>query len=65
MNLSTKTADNGCLVLSEALSYLECTVKNRIKSGERWLIYAVVDNGEVLENEGLTAVEHRKSGSHY
>ena len=65
VNLSTKTADNGCLVLSEALSYLECTVKNRIKSGERWLIYAVVDNGEVLENEGLTAVEHRKSGSHY
>ncbi|MEM9926641.1 MAG: diflavin flavoprotein [Cyanobacteria bacterium P01_D01_bin.50] len=65
VNLSTKTAENGCLVLSEALSYLECTVKNRIKSGERWLIYAVVDNGEVLENEGLTAVEHRKSGSHY
>ncbi|MEO1377581.1 MAG: diflavin flavoprotein, partial [Cyanobacteria bacterium J06635_10] len=65
VNLCTKTADNGCLVLSEALSYLECTVKNRIKSGERWLIYAVVDNGEVLENEGLTAVEHRKSGSHY
>ncbi|MEO0934038.1 MAG: diflavin flavoprotein [Cyanobacteria bacterium J06641_2] len=64
VNLSTKTASNGCLILKEALSYLECTVQNRIKCGERWLIYAVVDNGEVLENEGLTAVEHRKSGSH-
>ncbi|AFY58388.1 putative flavoprotein [Rivularia sp. PCC 7116] len=65
VDLSTKTADNGCLVLTEALSYLECTVQNRTKCGERWLIYAVVDNGEVFENEGLTAVEHRKSGSYY
>ncbi|MDY6901298.1 MAG: diflavin flavoprotein [Cyanobacteriota bacterium] len=64
VNLSTKTADNGCLVLTEALSYLECTVQNRTKCGERWLIYAVVDNGEVFEDEGLTAVEHRKSGSY-
>ncbi len=65
VNLATETAANGCLILNEALSYLECIVQNKIKCGERWLIYAVVDNGEVLENEGLTAVEHRKSGSHY
>ena len=65
VNLSTETASNGCLILKEALSYLECTVQNRTKCGERWLIYAVVDNGEVFEDEGLTAVEHRKSGSHY
>ena len=65
INLSTKTADNGCIILTEALSYLECTVQNRTKCGERWLIYAVVENGEVFENEGLTALEHRKSGSHY
>ncbi|MBH8554061.1 diflavin flavoprotein [Nostocaceae cyanobacterium CENA357] len=65
INLSTKTAVNGCLILNEALSYLECTVQNQIKCGDRWLIYAVVDNGEVLENEGLTALEYRKSGSYY
>jgi flavorubredoxin/flavin reductase (DIM6/NTAB) family NADH-FMN oxidoreductase RutF len=65
INLSTKTAINGCLILTEALSYLECTVQNQIKCGERWLIYAVVDNGEVLENEGLAALEYRKSGSYY
>ncbi|MBD2360399.1 flavin reductase [Anabaena minutissima FACHB-250] len=64
-NLSTKVAVNGCLILNEALSYLECTVQNQIKCGDRWLIYAVVDNGEVLENEGLTALEYRKSGSYY
>ncbi|MBF2017564.1 MAG: diflavin flavoprotein [Rivularia sp. T60_A2020_040] len=64
VNLSTKTAVNGCLILTEALSYLECTVQNQTKCGDGWLIYAVVENGEVLENEGLTALEHRKSGSH-
>ncbi len=65
INLSTKTADNGCLILSEALSYLECTVQNQMKCGDRWLIYAVVDKGQVLETDGLTALEYRKSGSYY
>ncbi|MEA5508015.1 diflavin flavoprotein [Halotia wernerae UHCC 0503] len=65
INLATKTAVNGCLILTEALSYLECTVQNQIKCGDRWLIYAEVDNGEVLENEGLAALEYRKSGSYY
>jgi hypothetical protein len=32
---------------------------------DRWLIYATVNNGEVLESDGVTAIEHRKSGSHY
>ncbi|BAY79541.1 flavin reductase domain-containing protein (plasmid) [Nostoc linckia NIES-25] len=65
LNLSTQTADNGCLILTEALSYLECTVQNQMKCGDRWLIYAVVDKGEVLESDGLTALEHRKSGNYY
>jgi len=65
LNLSTQTADNGCLILTEALSYLECTVQNQIKCGDRWLIYAVVNKGEVLETDGLTALEHRKSGNYY
>ncbi|WP_089090699.1 diflavin flavoprotein [Nodularia sp. NIES-3585] len=64
-NLETKTADNGCLVLTKALAYLECTVTNLLECGDRCLIYAIVDQGEVLENDGVTAVEHRKSGSHY
>ncbi|MEA5514392.1 diflavin flavoprotein [Nodularia sp. UHCC 0506] len=64
-NLETKTADNGCLILTEALAYLECTVTNLLECGDRCLIYAIVEQGEVLENDGVTAVEHRKSGSHY
>ncbi|BAZ45756.1 flavoprotein [Chondrocystis sp. NIES-4102] len=64
-NVTTKPANNGCLIIEEALAYLECTVASRIDSGDRTLIYAVVDQGEVLENHGVTAMQHRKSGSHY
>ena len=64
-NLSTRTALNGSLILNEALAYLECTVQNQIECGDRLLIYAVVDKGEVLEIDGVTAIEHRKSGSYY
>ncbi|WP_413200246.1 diflavin flavoprotein [Nostoc piscinale] len=64
-NLATQTATNGCLILDDALAYLECTVQNQLECGDRWLIYAVVDKGEMLTNDGMTAIEHRKSGSFY
>ncbi|MCF4970414.1 diflavin flavoprotein [Nostoc sp. CMAA1605] len=64
-HLETKTADNGCLILTEALAYLECTVINQLECGDRYLIYAVIDKGEVLEGDGVTAIEHRKSGSYF
>ena len=63
--LETSLADNGCIVLTEALSYLECTVKNRMDCGDRWLLYAVVDNGKVLEINSVTAIDRRKSGNQY
>ena len=64
-NLNTKTATNGCLIIEEALAYLECTVKSHLPSGDHTLIYAVVEQGEVAESGGITAIQHRKSGSHY
>jgi flavorubredoxin/flavin reductase (DIM6/NTAB) family NADH-FMN oxidoreductase RutF len=64
-NITTKTANNGCLIIEESLAYLECTVQSRIEAGDRTLIYAVIDCGKVLENHGITAIQHRKSGSHY
>ena len=63
-NVTTKTANNGCLIIEEALAYLECTVQSYLPSGDCTLIYAVVEHGEVLENKGITAIQHRKSGSH-
>jgi flavorubredoxin/flavin reductase (DIM6/NTAB) family NADH-FMN oxidoreductase RutF len=63
--IPTEIATNGCLILVEALSYLECTVQNRLDCGDHWLLYAVVDNGKVLEPTSVTAINHRKSGSQY
>ena len=64
-NLETEIAANGCVILTEALSYLECTVQNRLDCGDRWLLYAVVDNGKVLEPASVTAIDRRKSGIQY
>ena len=63
--LETQEASNGCPVLSDALAYLECSVANRMECGDHWVIYAVIENGHLLKNDGVTAVHHRKSGSHY
>lgn len=63
--LDTQEADNGCPIIKDALAYLECTVKSRMDCGDHWLVYAVVDNGKVLQHTGMTAVHHRKSGSYY
>ena len=64
-NLDTHPAQNGCLVLDQALAYLECTVQNRMDCGDHWLIYAAVENGKLLETVGVTAVQRRKSGAQY
>ena len=60
--VETTTAANGCLILTEALAYLECAVQQRLDAGDCWLIYATVEEGNVLENQGKTAIQHRKSG---
>jgi flavorubredoxin/flavin reductase (DIM6/NTAB) family NADH-FMN oxidoreductase RutF len=63
--LSTETAANGCVVLLDALAYLECKVQNRMDCGDHWLLYATVENGKVLEAAGMTAIQHRKSATAY
>ncbi len=63
--LDVQQTENGSPVISEALAYLECTVKSRMDCGDHWLVYAIVDNGKVLQSTGMTAVHHRKSGSQY
>ncbi len=64
-NIATSPAENGCLILTDALAYLECTVQNRMDCGDHWLLYAKVNNGKLLESTGVTAVNHRKSASRY
>lgn len=57
-SLTSQAAENGCLIFKAALAYLECTVETATECGDRWLIYALVDRGEVLA-EGITAIQHR------
>jgi len=64
-NISTQMADNGSPILSDALAYLECSVNNRMECGDHWLVYATVENGKLLNSDGVTAVHQRKSGNHY
>jgi flavin reductase (DIM6/NTAB) family NADH-FMN oxidoreductase RutF len=64
-NVATEVADNGCPILTDALAYLECTVNNRMEAGDHWIVYAIADNGKLLNLDGITAVHHRKSGNHY
>ncbi|KYC43775.1 flavin oxidoreductase [Scytonema hofmannii PCC 7110] len=61
----TEVAENGCTVLTDASAYLECSVSKRMECGDHWVIYATVDNGKLLKPDALTAIHHRKTGSHY
>jgi flavorubredoxin/flavin reductase (DIM6/NTAB) family NADH-FMN oxidoreductase RutF len=58
-------AANGCPILKDAIAYLECRVTQRMDCGDHWVVYAVVNSGDLLDTDTLTALHHRKSGSHY
>ncbi|MEH2069282.1 MAG: diflavin flavoprotein [Nostoc sp.] len=63
--VAAQEAQNGSPILNDALAYLECSVENRMESGDHWLVYATIDNGKLLDTDGVTAVHHRKSATHY
>ncbi len=63
--VATEEAENGCPILSDSLAYVECQVANRMECGDHWLLYAVAEQGKVFESDAVTAVHHRKSGTHY
>ncbi|MBD2726727.1 flavin reductase [Nostoc sp. FACHB-892] len=64
-DVAAEEAENGSPILTDALAYLECSVQNRMESGDHWLVYATVENGKLLDSDGVTAVHHRKSATHY
>ncbi|GBE94822.1 diflavin flavoprotein [Nostoc cycadae] len=64
-DVATEESTNGSPILADALAYLECKVQNRMELGDHWLVYATVENGKVLNQDGVTAVHHRKSATHY
>ncbi|MEO1094105.1 MAG: diflavin flavoprotein [Cyanobacteria bacterium J06638_28] len=58
-------AENGCPLLKDAIAYLTCEVANRMECGDHWVVYATINGGQVLQQNGQTAVHHRKTGTHY
>jgi flavorubredoxin/flavin reductase (DIM6/NTAB) family NADH-FMN oxidoreductase RutF len=64
-NFSTTVADNGCTVLTDAIAYVECSVNQRMECGDHWVVYATVDNGKLIKPDAVTAINHRKTGTHY
>jgi flavin reductase (DIM6/NTAB) family NADH-FMN oxidoreductase RutF len=52
-------------VLGDALAYLGCRVAQRLEGPDHWIIYAVVEQGNVADASATTAVHHRKVGNHY
>jgi flavorubredoxin/flavin reductase (DIM6/NTAB) family NADH-FMN oxidoreductase RutF len=64
VNVLDGAADGGP-VLSDALAYLGCRVEQRLEGPDHWIIYALVEQGNVADADALTAVHHRKVGNHY
>ena len=52
-------------VLLDSLAYLDCIVKQRLETSDHWIIYALVDQGNISNAEAKTAVHHRKVGTSY
>jgi len=63
--LQTKETESGQCILSDAIAWLECSVKSRIETGDHWVLYATVDAGKLEDPQSLTAVHQRKTGARY
>jgi flavin reductase (DIM6/NTAB) family NADH-FMN oxidoreductase RutF/flavodoxin len=63
--LELERSPGGQPILPEALAWLEARVQQRMECGDHWLLYAQVEQGGLLDAEGVTAVHQRRSGATY
>lgn len=63
--LKTKEASSGGRILLDAISWMECTVKSRMESGDHWVLYATVVDGQLQDDKTVTALHYRKTGTRY
>ncbi len=63
--LELERSPGGQPILPEALAWLEARVQQRMECGDHWLLYAQVEQGGLLDPEGITAVHQRRSGANY
>jgi len=52
-------------VLADSLAYLDCKDFSRQETQDQWIIYGIVENGNVSDLSCKTAVHHRKVANHY
>ncbi len=52
-------------VLSDALAFLSCKVIQRLETTDHWIIYSLVEKGNLSNTQGKTAIHHRRVGSNY
>ncbi|TYQ25056.1 diflavin flavoprotein [Pseudanabaena sp. UWO310] len=64
INIQVEPTEGG-LILNDGLAFLECRVSQRMECGDHWIVYAIVENGKLLQSNGLTAIHHRKTASNY
>ena len=62
---TTEADTTGLTVVPESAAYLECEVKSKMDVGDHWILYAEVNSGKVLDENAITALHHRKAGTHY
>jgi len=65
VDVDHEISENGNPILNKALACLECEVSDRLECGDHWVLYALAKGGRLLKEDGITAVHHRKSGTHY
>ncbi|KAK9816862.1 hypothetical protein WJX72_006273 [[Myrmecia] bisecta] len=64
--LATSVSEGtGCRILPGIASYVECSVTDRMEAGDHWVVYATVEGGQVVDDQALSAVHHRKAGLSY
>ncbi|MEL6940510.1 MAG: diflavin flavoprotein [Cyanobacteria bacterium J06598_1] len=63
--VETQETEDGQLILTDAIAYLECEVAGRMDCGDHWVVYATISGGEVMDMNAKTALHHRKTGTHY
>ena len=63
--IETLDVSRGGPVFTDSLAYLGCKVKQRLETPDHWIIYSIVEEGNVANAEAKTAVHHRRVGSNY
>lgn len=61
-SIGVEYTEQGGLILTESVAYLQCKTQQRVMANDHWLLYTTVEQGKVLDASGQAAIHHRSSG---